>query len=74
MQLGEHNSLKYIGYTEQTLQVRFHKHQSVIKHLHDVHNRKMKPKDILKSFEILYQSRIRQNYLIMEEAFVPYPK
>ena len=39
---GECNSLKYIGYTEQTLEDRFRQHQSVMK-LHDIHNTKIKP-------------------------------
>ena len=67
---GECNSLKYIGYTEQTLEDRFRKHQSVMKHLLDVHNMKMKPKQILKLVEILYQGRNRQELLIMEALFI----
>ena len=75
------NSLKYIGYTKQTLEGRFRQHQSAkptrrikhlpsMKHLQDVHNIKMKPKDILKSVEILYQGRNRQELLIMEAVFI----
>ena len=67
---GGCNFLKYIGYTEQTLEDRFRQHQSVMKHLLDVHNMKMKRKDILKSVEILYQGRNMQELLIMEALFI----
>ena len=46
---GECHYLKYIGYTEQTLEDRFRQHQSFMKLQQDVHNMEMKPKDILKS-------------------------
>ena len=39
-------------------------------HILDVHNIKMKPKDILKSVEILYQGRNRQELRIMEALFI----
>ena len=41
-----------------------------MKHLLDVHNVKMKPTDILKSVQILYKGRNRQELLIMEALFI----
>ena len=69
--LGECNSLTYIGYTEQTLEERFRQHQSVKKHIREIHNiARIKTSELLESVEILHRGRSKQELLVMEALFI----
>ena len=64
---SECNSLhSYIGYTEQTVHDRFRQHQSVLKHIREVHHTRQSINDILQCVSILHRGRNKQELLILE--------
>ena len=67
---GECNSQIYIGYTEQTLEERFQQHQSIIKHLNEVHRVTRRKPSELQSIEVLHNGTNKQELLIMEALFI----
>ena len=67
---GECNSQIYIGYTEQTLEERFRQHQSIIKHLNEVHRVTRRKPSELQSVEVLHHGTNKQELLIMEALFI----
>ena len=68
---GECNSQTYIGYTEHMSEERFRQHQSVKKHMREVHNVvRIKTCELLESVEILHQGRSKQELLVMEALFI----
>ena len=64
---GECNSEIYIGYIEQAIEDRFRQHQSIIKHLNEVHRvTRRKQNELLQSVEVLLDGANKQELLIME--------
>ena len=66
---GGCNSQIYFGYTEQTLEERF-THQSHKKHLREEHNISRIKLSELRSVEVLYLGRSKQELLVTEALFI----